>query len=66
MPIYEFTSQLATLEAPPPEMQQLLGAVYGNQEAMNDFVSIVAGTLSPAEFFAPENIGRLMQAAHAA
>ena len=66
LPIYEFTSQLATLEAPPPEMQQLLGAVYGNQEAMNDFVSIVAGTLSPAEFFAPENIGRLMQAAHAA
>ena len=25
MPIYEFTAQLATLELPPPEMQQLLG-----------------------------------------
>ena len=60
LPIYEFTTQLATLEPPPPEMQQLLGAMYGNQDAMNMFVSITAGTVSPTEFFAPENIGRLM------
>src|SRR5712672_38694 len=33
--IYEFTAQLASQEPPPPELQQLLGAVYGNQEAMN-------------------------------
>jgi 2-polyprenyl-6-methoxyphenol hydroxylase-like FAD-dependent oxidoreductase len=52
MSIYEFTTQLATLEPPPPEMQQLLGAIYGNQPAMDDFVSIVAGTLSPFDFFA--------------
>jgi hypothetical protein len=32
LPIYEFTTQLATLEAPPEQMQQLLGAVHGNQE----------------------------------
>jgi flavin-dependent dehydrogenase len=62
--IYEFTTQLATMEAPPPEMQQLLGAVYGNQDAMNMFVSLTAGTVSPVEFFDPENIGRLMSAAH--
>ncbi len=61
--IYEFTTQLATLEPPPPEMQQLLGAMYGNQDAMNMFVSITAGTVSPLEFFAPENIGRLMSTA---
>lgn len=30
LPIYKFTTQLATLEPPPPEMQQLLGAVHGN------------------------------------
>jgi flavin-dependent dehydrogenase len=60
LPIYEFTTQLATLEAPPVEMQQLLGAVHGNQDAMNDFASITAGTLSPTDFFAPANIGRLM------
>ena len=53
LPIYEFTTQLATLEAPPPEMQQLLGAVHGNQDAMDAFVSITAGTVSPVEFFDP-------------
>jgi 2-polyprenyl-6-methoxyphenol hydroxylase-like FAD-dependent oxidoreductase len=63
MPIYEFTSQLATLEPPPPEMQQLLGAVHGNSEAMDGFVSVVAGTVSPVEFFSPDNIGRITQAA---
>jgi len=65
LPIYEFTTQLATLEPPPPEMQQLLGAVYGNQKATDAFVSVVAGTLSPIEFFDPENLGRIMQAAAA-
>ena len=33
MPMYEFTTQLATLEPPPPEMQQLLGGIHGNQTA---------------------------------
>ena len=60
LPLYEFTSQLATMEPPPPEMQQLLGAVHGNQEAMDAFVSITAGTVSPAEFFDPANVERLM------
>ena len=60
MPIYEFTTQLASLEPPPPEMQQLLGAIYGNQEAMDGFASVAAGTVSPSEYFAPENIGRIM------
>jgi 2-polyprenyl-6-methoxyphenol hydroxylase-like FAD-dependent oxidoreductase len=62
LPIYEFTTQLATLEPPPAEMQQLLGAVYGNPDAMDAFVSLTAGTVSPVEFFAPEHIGRVMSA----
>ena len=63
LPIYEFTTQLATLEAPPVEMQQLLGAVHGNRDAMDSFVSVTAGTVSPVEFFDPEHIGRIMSAA---
>jgi flavin-dependent dehydrogenase len=63
LPIYEFTTQLATLEMPPPEMQQLLGAVHGNREAMDAFVSVTAGTVSPVEFFDPEHIGRIMASA---
>jgi 2-polyprenyl-6-methoxyphenol hydroxylase-like FAD-dependent oxidoreductase len=60
LPMYEFTTQLATLEPPPPETQQLLGAIYGNQKAMDQFVQMNAGTISPAQFFAPENLGALM------
>ncbi len=60
LPIFESTTQFAKMEPPPPEMQQLLGAVYGNQEAMDDFVSVMAGTLPPPEFFGPDNVGRIM------
>jgi hypothetical protein len=46
-------------------MQQLLGAVHGNREAMDAFVSVIAGTVSPVEFFDPGHISRIMAAAHA-
>jgi 2-polyprenyl-6-methoxyphenol hydroxylase-like FAD-dependent oxidoreductase len=61
--MYEFTCQLAALEPPPREMQNLLQAIVGNQKAMDGFVRVNAGTTSPAEFFAPENIGALLAAA---
>ena len=61
--MYEFTCQLATLEPPAPEMQQLFGAVHGNQKAMDDFARMNAGTISPAEFFAPENVKAITAAA---
>ena len=63
LPIYEFTTQLATLEPPPPPMQELLAAMHGNQEAMDAFVSVTAGTLSPVEFLHPDNVGRIMSSA---
>jgi 2-polyprenyl-6-methoxyphenol hydroxylase-like FAD-dependent oxidoreductase len=65
LPMFEFTCQLATLEPPPPEMQQLLAAVHGNQEAMDGFARVNAGVTSPAEFFAEENVGRIFAAAQA-
>jgi 2-polyprenyl-6-methoxyphenol hydroxylase-like FAD-dependent oxidoreductase len=63
MPIYEFTTQMARLEPPPPELQQLLAAVHRSKDAMDAFVSVVAGTLSPIEFFDPAHIGQIMAAA---
>jgi 2-polyprenyl-6-methoxyphenol hydroxylase-like FAD-dependent oxidoreductase len=63
--MYEFTTQLATLEPPPPEMQQLLGAIHGNQPAMDDFVSVNAGTLSPEAFFSTDRISRTFEHAPA-
>jgi len=63
LPMFEFTCQLATLEPPPPEMQQLLGAVHGNQEAMDGFARVNAGVTSPAEFLSDENVRRIFAAA---
>jgi hypothetical protein len=60
VPMYEFTCELATLEPPSPELQQLLAAMPGNQSAMDGFVRVNAGVLSPAEFFSVENVGRML------
>ena len=50
LPMYQFTGQLADLAAPPPpEMRQLLGAIAGNQKAMDGFASMFAGALPVPE-----------------
>ena len=61
--MYDFTCMLATLEPPPPELQRLLHALHGNQDAMDDFARMNAGTLSPADFFAAENVSAITAAA---
>lgn len=63
LPMYEMTTQLATLEPPPPQAQQLLGAVARSRGAMDDFCRMNAGTLSPSVFYSPENIGAIMAGA---
>lgn len=60
LPMYEFTCQLATLQPPPPELQQLLGAIHGRQKPMDRFVQMNAGTISPAEFFSQDNISAML------
>jgi hypothetical protein len=63
LPMYEFTCQLASMKPPPPELQQLFGALPGNPAAINRFVQMNAGTISPAEFFSPESVGAIMSRA---
>lgn len=63
LPMYEFTTELATLEPPPPQMQQLLGAVHGNQQAMDGFARMAAGVTSPAEFFSEDNVTKIFASA---
>lgn len=60
--MYEFTCELASLKPPPPEMQTLLQAIHGRQAGMDGFVRVMAGTTSPADFFAPQNIASLLVA----
>ncbi|HET9257267.1 MAG TPA: FAD-dependent monooxygenase, partial [Pseudonocardiaceae bacterium] len=59
LPMYEFTTQLATLQPPPPELAKLLEAVHGNTEAMDAFARVNAGVTSPAEFFSDDNVERI-------
>jgi flavin-dependent dehydrogenase len=60
LPIYEFTAQLAALEPPPPDLQQLLAAAHGNQEAMDGFARVNAGVTSPADYFSDDNVKRIL------
>jgi 2-polyprenyl-6-methoxyphenol hydroxylase-like FAD-dependent oxidoreductase len=60
LPVYEFTDDFAQLRPPPPEVQQLIAAMHGNQHAMDGFVSVQADTLPAPEFFAPANVERIM------
>ena len=62
-PMYEFTSHLAALEPPPPEMQALFAALRGNQDATNAFLSAITGAIPLPDFMSAENLGRIMGAA---
>jgi hypothetical protein len=58
--MYDFTCQLASMEPPPPEMRQLFAAMAGSQKAMNGFAQMNAGTISPADFLSPQNVGTIL------
>lgn len=60
LPMYELTCGLATLEAPPPEIQALHQALRHNQAETDRFFGTLAGTVSIPEYYAPENISRIV------
>jgi 2-polyprenyl-6-methoxyphenol hydroxylase-like FAD-dependent oxidoreductase len=59
-PIYHFTCELARLEPPPPQMQELFAALHRSQDATNQFYSAITGSTPLPEFMNPENIGRII------
>jgi flavin-dependent dehydrogenase len=63
-PMYEFTTHLAALEPPPPDMRALFGALRGNQDATNAFLSAITGAIPLSDFMSNDNIGRIMAAAN--
>ena len=65
LPMYEFTTELAKMEPPTPEQQQLFGVLRGNQGQIDRFLGVIAGTVPVQEFFSPENGGQVMSAAAA-
>jgi flavin-dependent dehydrogenase len=65
-PMYEFIYELAALAPLPPKMQRLFAALQGNQAATDRIFGVLGGTVSFREFFAPDNIERIMRRAELA
>lgn len=62
MPMYGFTTDLARLQPPPPDLTRLLEAVGRSAGASRDFVSVLAGTCDLAAFFDARNVARILAA----
>jgi 2-polyprenyl-6-methoxyphenol hydroxylase-like FAD-dependent oxidoreductase len=60
LPGYELTCEFATLQPPPPDMQRLFHAVSTDGDTMDQFVSMMTGTLPVPEFFDPANVERIL------
>lgn len=61
--MYEMTLQRASFAPPPPDAIALLTALQGNQEQTDRWAGIDAGSVSPAEFYSPENVARILKGA---
>jgi flavin-dependent dehydrogenase len=59
MPMFGLTCDWASMQPPPPEMENLLLALRGNQVETNNFFGTLAGTVSIPEFYSPENMQRI-------
>ena len=62
LPMFEHTTQLAKLGAPPPEMLRLLDALRGDGEETGRFLGTVTGTVLIQDFFSQENMSRIIRA----
>jgi flavin-dependent dehydrogenase len=56
LPYFDLTTQLAALDPPPLEVQQLLEALRENPEQRSRFFGMLAHTVPVPEFFSPENM----------
>ncbi|HUS13596.1 MAG TPA: NAD(P)/FAD-dependent oxidoreductase [Chloroflexia bacterium] len=65
MPVLEGACMAATFGPLPGELLGLRQALRENQEDTNAFFAVAIGAQSPMEFFAPENMGRIMSRAMA-
>jgi flavin-dependent dehydrogenase len=63
MELYRFTCDQARLEGPSPMMLALMAALSGNAADTRRFMGTVATTVAMSEFYAPNNLMRIMRAA---
>jgi 2-polyprenyl-6-methoxyphenol hydroxylase-like FAD-dependent oxidoreductase len=58
---YQLTVDAAALGPLSPPLAMVRAALRNNQAESDQYVSAFAGAISPAAFFAPDNIGRILQ-----
>jgi 2-polyprenyl-6-methoxyphenol hydroxylase-like FAD-dependent oxidoreductase len=63
LPMYELTFGLAHLAPPPPEIQALHQALRINRPEADRFIGTLAGTVPIPEYYAPENVMRIVASA---
>jgi flavin-dependent dehydrogenase len=63
MELYRFTCDLARLEGPSPMMLALMAALRDNAADTRRFMGTVATTVAMSEFYAPNNLMRIMRTA---
>ena len=64
-PMFELTCGIAAMTPPSPEEVALLSALAGDRGARDRYFGVLAGTVPPEAFFAPESIGAIMAGAGA-
>jgi 2-polyprenyl-6-methoxyphenol hydroxylase-like FAD-dependent oxidoreductase len=64
-PMYELSCSLATLEPPSPEMLALYEALRTNSVERNRFFGTLGGAVSPSEYYAADNLQRIISGASA-
>jgi len=60
-PFYELTCELATFAPPTPERVELFAALKGNRRDTDAFLGMVSEAVSPTDFFAPDNVARILR-----
>lgn len=64
-PLYRFTCELARLTPPTPERMALFRALRANQSDTDQLLGTFAGTVPISEFYAPDNVRRILRQASA-
>jgi hypothetical protein len=59
-PYLELTTQLASMEPPPPRMPALLAAIAADPAESTRFFGALQGSTPITEYLAPDNVGRIM------
>jgi hypothetical protein len=61
MPVSELVRQFASLASPPPEQLQLFAALRENPAETSRLFGTVSQVVPVSEFFAPENVQRIIE-----